>query len=142
MPTIKEVAKRAGVSVGTASHVLNGKVPVSERLRQKVEKAMAALDYHPSHIARSLSTQHTHTLGMVIPDITNPFFPQVIRGAESVATQSGFSLILLTVTTSLIAKRKLFLFSGQGASMEFCSSLPRGVTTVRISRQPSKLVSR
>src|SRR5437868_961985 len=93
MSTIKEIAKRAGVSVGTASHVLNGRVPVSDDLRKRVEAAIAELDYHPSHIARSLSTKRTHTLGMVIPDITNPFFPQVVRGVESVVTQSGFSLI-------------------------------------------------
>src|SRR5581483_244762 len=93
MPTIKEVARRAGVSVGTASHVLNGKVPVSEKLRKRVEAAITELDYHPSQVARSLSIRRTHTLGMVIPDIANPFFPQVIRGVESVVTKSGFSLI-------------------------------------------------
>ena len=97
MPTIKEVAKRAGVSVGTASHVLNGKVPVGDLLRKRVEAAIAELDYHPSQVARSLSIRRTHTIGIVIPDITNPFFPRLIRGVESMVTQSGFSL--LTVNT-------------------------------------------
>jgi LacI family transcriptional regulator len=101
MPTIKEVARRAGVSVGTASHVLNGKVPVSEDLRKRVEAAITELDYHPSQVARSLSTRRTHTIGMVIPDIANPFFPQVIRGVESVVTKAGFSLITLNTDDRL-----------------------------------------
>ena len=101
MSTIKEVARRARVSVGTASHVLNGKVPVSDELRKRVERAIAALDYHPSHIARSLSTRRTDTLGMVIPDINNPFFPQIIRGAESIATRLGFSMITFNTDDQL-----------------------------------------
>ena len=110
MPTIKEVARRAGVSVGTASHVLNRRVPVSDKLRTRVENAIAALDYHPSHIARSLSTQRTHTLGMVIPDITNPFFPQVIRGVESVVTKLGFSLLTFNTDDCLDREKEALSF--------------------------------
>lgn len=106
MPTIKEVAKRAGVSVGTASHVLNGKVPVSDELRKRVEAAISELDYHPSQVARSLSIRRTHTLGIVIPDITNPFFPQVVRGVESVVTKSGFSLITVNTDDQLQRERE------------------------------------
>ncbi len=101
MPTIKELARRAGVSVGTASHVLNGRVPVSKELRKRVEAAIAELDYHPSQVARSLSIRRTHTLGMVIPDIANPFFPQMIRGVESVVTKFGFSLITFNTDDQL-----------------------------------------
>lgn len=76
MPTIKEVAERAGVSVGTVSHVITGSVPVSEDLRLKVRNAISDLDYHPNHVARSLKTSRTRTLGIIVPDMTVSFFPK------------------------------------------------------------------
>src|SRR5579864_4211024 len=93
MSTIKEVADLAGVSIGTVSHVLTGSIPVSPRLRTKVEAAIRELDYHPNHVARSLKTSKTRTLGIVVPDMTIPYFPKVIRGAETAARQRGYSLI-------------------------------------------------
>jgi len=91
--TIKEVAELAGVSVGTVSHVITGSVPVTEPLRRKVQAAIKRLDYHPNHIARSLKTSKTRTLGIIVPDLTIPFFPQVIRGAETAARQMNYTLI-------------------------------------------------
>jgi len=93
MPTIKEVADLAGVAVGTVSHVINGSVRVSEPLRRKVQEAIRELDYHPNYVARSLKTSKTRTLGIIVPDMTISFFPQVIRGAESAARERGYSLI-------------------------------------------------
>jgi LacI family transcriptional regulator len=93
MPSIKEVAEMAGVSVGTVSHVITGSVPVSEGLRQKVQAAIRELNYHPNHVARSLKTSKTLTLGIIVPDMTISFFPQVIRGADAAARQHGYSLI-------------------------------------------------
>jgi DNA-binding LacI/PurR family transcriptional regulator len=93
MPTIKEVADLAGVAVGTVSHVINGSVPVSEPLRRKVQAAIRELDYHPNHVARSLKTSKTRTLGIIVPDMTIPYFPKVIRGAEAAARKRGYSLI-------------------------------------------------
>src|SRR5215475_8937644 len=93
MPTIKEVADLAGVAVGTVSHVINGSVPVSEALRRKVQAAIRELNYHPNHVARSLKTSKTRTLGIVIPDMTIPFFPQVVSGAEAAARERGYVLI-------------------------------------------------
>lgn len=95
MVTIREVARQARVSVGTVSNVLAGSATVRAELRRRVELAMHGLDYHPNQIARSLKTRQTKTLGMVISDITNPFFPQVVRGAEDTAIESGFLLIML-----------------------------------------------
>lgn len=95
MSTIKEVADLAGVSIGTVSHVISGAVPVSEVLRKRVQSAIQVLDYHPNHIARSLKTSRTCTLGIVIPDMTIPFFPKVIRGAETAAQKSGYSIIAI-----------------------------------------------
>lgn len=93
MPSIKKVAEVAGVSVGTVSHVITGSVPVSDTLRLKVHAAIRQLNYHPNHVARSLKTNKTRTLGIMVPDMTIPFFPQVIRGAETAAHQAGYSLI-------------------------------------------------
>lgn len=93
MATIKEVADLAGVAVGTVSHVITGSVPVSDALRRKVWAAVRELDYHPNHVARSLKTSKTRTLGIIVPDMTIPYFPKVIRGAEAAARKRGYSLI-------------------------------------------------
>jgi len=94
-PTQKELAKLAGVSSGTVSNVISGSTKVSERSRQKVLDAIRVLNYRPNLIARSLRTNRTRTLGIVIPDITIPFFPKIIRGAESAARERGYFLIVL-----------------------------------------------
>lgn len=94
-PTQKELAKLAGVSAGTVSNVISGSAKVSERSRQKVLEAIRILNYQPNLIARSLKTNRTRTLGIVIPDITIPFFPKIIRGAECAARERGYFLIVL-----------------------------------------------
>ena len=93
MATIKEVARKAGVSVGTVSNVLRGSKRVSADVRERVEHAIRALDYHPNQIARSLKTRQTRLLGIVVSDIANPFFPQMVRGAEDAALKHGYLLI-------------------------------------------------
>jgi DNA-binding LacI/PurR family transcriptional regulator len=95
MATQKELAKLAGVSAGTVSNVISGSTRVSERNREKVLSAVRALNYHPNLIARSLKTNRTRTLGIVVPDITIPFFPKIVRGAESAARERGYFLIVL-----------------------------------------------
>ena|SRR5947209_3415083 len=107
MPTIKEVADLAGVAVGTVSHVINGSVPVSGTLRRKVQNAIRALDYHPNHVARSLKTSRTRTLGIIVPDMTISFFPQVIRGAEFAARERNYSLIAVNSDESGERQREL-----------------------------------
>jgi LacI family transcriptional regulator len=103
--TIKDVARRAGVSLGTVSHVLSGSVPVSAVLRERVERAMRELDYHLNQNARNLKLRRTNTLGMVISDITNPFFPLVVRGAEDAASESGYLLTIIDTDDSLERER-------------------------------------
>ena len=94
-PNQKELAKLAGVSAGTVSNVISGSAKVSERSRQKVLDAIRVLNYRPNLIARSLKTNRTYTLGIVIPDITIPFFPKIVRGAEAAARERGYFLIVL-----------------------------------------------
>lgn len=155
MPTIKEVARRAGVSVGTASHVLNGKVAVSKELRKRVEAAITELDYYPSQVARSLSIRRTHTLGIVIPDIANPFFPQVIRGVESVVTKSGFSLITFNTddqlqrekeALSILRSRRvdgilLVIAPGRRDNTHIARVMGAGISVVCLDRLPSGRLS-
>src|SRR2546430_15611872 len=87
MATIKEIANRAGVSIGTVSNVVTGHRHVSAPLKEKVRAAIRDLDYHPNHVARSLKANQTRMLGMIIPDITNPFFPEMMRGAEDARSE-------------------------------------------------------
>jgi LacI family transcriptional regulator len=93
MATIAEVARRARASTGTVSNVIRGTVTVSPALRARVEAAIRDLDFHPNEIARSLKVNQTNMLGMVVPDVTNPFFPQIMRGAEDRALERGFLLV-------------------------------------------------
>src|SRR6267378_3435614 len=92
--TMQDVARLAGVSVATVSAVINGTATVSAKRTELVRQAMEAIDYHPDQVARSLRVGKTFTIGMVIPDITNAFFPQVIRGVEDAARAEGYSVIL------------------------------------------------
>lgn len=94
MANMKDIAKMAGVSVGTVSHVLNETAPVREAMRKRVLDAVRAAGYQPSQLARGLRRDKTNMIGMIIPDITNPFFPAVVRGAEDVAFSNGYRLIL------------------------------------------------
>lgn len=91
---MQHIAKVAGVSIGTVSHVINGKVAVSDSLRKRVLEAIRLLEYQPSQMARGLRRNTTDMIGMIIPDITNPFFPAVVRGAEDVAYTGSFRLLL------------------------------------------------
>jgi LacI family transcriptional regulator len=94
MPNMKQIARLANVSLGTVSNVLNASARVRDPLRNRVLEAVAALDYQPSQLARALRRDKTDMIGMIIPDITNPFFPAVVRGAEDVASSSGYRLVL------------------------------------------------
>jgi LacI family transcriptional regulator len=90
---IKDVADKAGVSTATVSHVINGTRFVREETRQKVMSAVETLNYHPSTIARGLATKSTQAVGLIISDITNPFFTDVARGVEDEFNQYGYHTI-------------------------------------------------
>src|SRR5271168_1071823 len=92
--SIYDVAREAGVSVFTVSAVVNNKSHVGNKLRERVEAAIQKLNYRPNLLARSLAKQKTHTIGMIVPDIANPFFPMVVRGAEDAAQKQGYNLLL------------------------------------------------
>jgi LacI family transcriptional regulator len=92
--SIYDVARVSGVSVFTVSAVVNKKSHVGKKLRDRVEAAIRELSYRPNLLARSLAKQKTLTIGMIVPDIANPFFPMVVRGAEDAAQKHGYNLLL------------------------------------------------
>ncbi|MGE6630291.1 LacI family DNA-binding transcriptional regulator [Bacillus sp. NPDC077027] len=93
MATIKDVAKAANVSVATVSRVLNDTGYVHEDTRTRVTEAMQQLNYFPNEVARSLFKRESRLIGLLLPDITNPFFPQLARGVEDEIHAHGFRLL-------------------------------------------------
>lgn len=94
MVTIRDVAKEANVSVATVSRFINDKGYVSEDTRNTIAKAIEKLEYRPSSIARSLSIGQTNFIGLILPDIMNPFFPELARAVEDIALTYGYTVIL------------------------------------------------
>jgi LacI family transcriptional regulator len=104
-PTQADVARRAGVSQSLVSYVLNdSNVSVPEATRQKVRDAILELGYEPNHAARALRTRRSMTIALVIPDITNPFYPAVERGAQQAAEEAGYQII--TYNTDGVAEKE------------------------------------
>lgn len=101
MPTLKDVAKKAGVAPSTVSRVINDSSRISEETKFKVRKIMDEIGYHPNINARNLVKQRSHNLGLVIPYSTeeafaDPFFSEILRGIGVLAHSKGFNLLLLT----------------------------------------------
>ena len=92
--SIKDIARAADVSISTVSHVINKSKYVSEETQKKVKKAISKLNYRPNIIARSLRTRRTRTVGVLLPDIAQPFFAQVVRGMEQAAKERKYTLVL------------------------------------------------
>ena len=104
--TLHEVGIRAGVSAMTVSRVVNGRGGVDSETRRRVEEAIQALDYVPNRIARGLISQKTQTIGLIVPDVVNPFFAPVVRGAESAARKAGYRVLLCNSEGDLRLERE------------------------------------
>lgn len=115
MATIKDVSKLAGVSVATVSRVINNKGYVGKETRENIEKAMEMLKYTPNDIARRLAGKKSNTIGLVIPDILNPFFPEIARAVEDTANELGYNIILCNTDNSSKKEKQYFdmLFNKQ-----------------------------
>ena len=100
MPTIRDVAKKAGVATTTVSRVLNNSGYVSVATRARVEAAIQELGYVPNRVARSLRLKRTNTLALVVTDITNPFWTTIVRGVEDAANEAGFTVVLCNTDES------------------------------------------
>ncbi|MCX7795495.1 MAG: LacI family transcriptional regulator [bacterium] len=147
MPTIYDVAKKAGVSAMTVSRVINGKKDVKPETRDKVLKAIEELGYVPNSLARSFVLQKTKTIGLVITDITNPFFTTLARGVEDTAMKNQFSVIFCNTDEDpekevlyleLLARKRVdgvILASASGKRTPLKSILLRNIPIVLIDRE-------
>lgn len=113
MVTIRDVARRAEVSIATVSRALNGQDRVSEATRQRVMAAALELDYRPSQAARGLVTGRLGTVGVVLPDVTNAYFTPVLAGIEHEAQARGLAVVLADSREDLHAERELVGRIGQ-----------------------------
>ncbi|WP_203794631.1 LacI family DNA-binding transcriptional regulator, partial [Actinoplanes derwentensis] len=108
MARIEDVATHAGVSVGTVSNVLNRPGAVAATTRDRVLAAITALDYRPNEAARSLAAGRSRTLGLIVPDVTNPFFADLARGAEQIADQRDVVVMLYNSGESTEREQRYF----------------------------------
>lgn len=92
--TIKDVAKRAGVSISTVSRVINDSKPVSDEVKQRVLDAIRDTNYRPNQLARGLVLRKSNIIGMIIPDVANPYYAAIVDGAEEIANMYGYTLLL------------------------------------------------
>src|SRR5215207_2653296 len=95
-PTIYDVARLAGVSTATVSRALNGTGQIAPRTRSAIDAAVAQLGYEPNRIARSLVTQSTQTIALLLPDIANPFYAALVSGIQETALSHGHTMLLCT----------------------------------------------
>lgn len=106
-PTIKDVAKLAGVSISTVSRVMNAPDSVIEGKKERVLAAIEELKYKPNALARGLIYKKTHTIGVVIPDIRNAYYADIIRGMEDASKKLGYSLVICNTDTD---RNRLFSY--------------------------------
>src|SRR5215210_2035255 len=99
-PTIVDVAREAGVSPTTVSHVLNGTRGVAEPTRQRVQAAIERLNYEVNSLAQTLKGARSQTIGLLVTDISNPFFTSLVRGVEDVANAAGYGVFLCNTDES------------------------------------------
>lgn len=126
MATIKDVARRAGVSISTVSHVLNRTRFVSPDRHARVEAALLALGYEPNALARSLKLNRSRSIGLVISDIANPFFTDVVRGIEDIAQHDGYTVVLCNSDEDL-GKEETYLRELRAKRVDGLILAPAGV---------------
>ncbi|NBI27841.1 LacI family DNA-binding transcriptional regulator [Chengkuizengella marina] len=105
-PTIYDIAREAGVSIATVSKVINNTGRIGDKTKQKVMKVMKDLDYHPSIVASALTGKKTHTIGLLIPDIANPFFAEIARSVEDMGNELGFSVMMCSTDNNIDKESK------------------------------------
>ena len=132
--TISDVAKTAGVSTATVSRVIAKNGYVSDKTKKKVQEAIEKLRYQPSLIAQSLRKQNTRVIGLIVTDIQNPFYPELVRGIEDEVQKRGYSLILCNSSEDPIREESYlnYLASQRADGIIICAS---GV----VDRQRKKL---
>ncbi len=94
MATIRDVAKKAGVSIATVSRVINNKGTIRKETKETVQQAIKDLAYTPNMVARGLSNRRSYAVALIVPTITNPFFPEMARAVEDIARENGYNVLL------------------------------------------------
>jgi len=141
--TVEDVARAAGVSLMTVSRAINGREGLGEETRARILALAQEMGYHPSQIARSLATRQTATIGLVVPDVSNPFFAQIARGAEDAAYESGYNVYLLNGAEDLARERAALdsLWQNEVDGVILCSSrLPQAELQVYFERFPQTIL--
>ena len=140
--TIADVADEVGVSMMTVSRVINNKGDVSEQTEQRVWAAIERLDYRPSNIARGLATQRTQTVGLVVPDVGNPFFSDIASGVERRAYASDYSVFLCNTNEDPLRERAVLnsLVDQQVDGVVLCSSRLSEADILSLAARVSALV--
>lgn len=106
--TIKDIAKKANVSIATVSRVINHKKGIGKETRKRVWSIIEKMNYQPSVTARSMITNKTLTIGLIIPDIRNPFFPELVRGIEDHLHKNGYNVFLCNTDENPAREKKYF----------------------------------
>jgi DNA-binding LacI/PurR family transcriptional regulator len=132
MATIYDVAKAAGVTAATVSNVITGKGAVGAKTRQRVEQAIAELGYQPNMLARGLATRQTYTIALILPNIANPFYPEIALEVEDTARQHGYSLFLCN-TRNDEAIGHTYLQQLAGRQVDGVIALPGGLSLEDLS---------
>ncbi len=123
MATLKDVAREAGLTVGTVSRILNNRGYISSNAREKVDEAMEKLNYRPNEVARSLHGKSTNTIGLIVPHIRHPYFAEMISNLENQAYKKGYK-ILLCNSQSIQEKEKEYIdiiTGNRAAGLILCS---------------------
>ena len=112
--TIKEIAKLAGVSTATVSRALNGQPGVLPEKQQYILQLAKDLNYQPNVLAKGLSSKKSYTLGVAISDITNPFYGEIVRGIEEIATPHDYTTVLFSTDYDIDKERRALNFLQSG----------------------------
>jgi LacI family transcriptional regulator len=151
LTTIRDVAERAGVATSTVSHVINGTRNVDPVLAERVNAAIAELDYRPNAVAQSMRRGQTHTVGLIVPDIANPFFSDLARALEDATLKAGYSTIICNSDNDehkesgylevLLSKKVdgLVLVGDSRTSDSLRYAVEHGPPTIAVDRDPDDL---
>lgn len=144
--TIRDVASAADVSIATVSRVLRGTTTVSDQTRERVERAVRELDFTPSRLGRSLAEQHHAANGIVFPDLSGPYYAEVVLGYEEVASERGRSVLILSTQGRRAAGERVLDLAGRVDGMVILGRTVgddvvhevarRGIPVVVIARPP------
>jgi LacI family transcriptional regulator len=144
---MQDVARLAGVCTATVSAVINDKGCVSPTRTERVRKAMEALDYRPDQVARGLRVGRTKLIGLIVPDVTNPFYTEIMRGVEEVAERDGYFVILCDSNRDCAREKKYLmrlrsqrvdgvLMAGSGFDAAYDELTPRPFPMVFVDHVP------